>query len=74
VTVVVHGTGVAVRLATQDEVLAVAAARHGREFALTPSRSFTFTEPEQPSADDDAPRRIELDSGLVGRLVPLRRG
>lgn len=33
---------------------AVSKARHGREFALTPSRSFRFTQPEHPPADDEA--------------------
>jgi hypothetical protein len=142
----VDGTGVGVRLATDAEAQAVAAAHHGREFVLTPSRSFVFREPDWPLRQDEAlvvsqafvefvhdgredrwvsyehhghavstssdatmellrlvddtvedlidllsdmriaglglsrwelmsaPRRIELDPGLVERLAPLRRG
>ena len=53
-TVVVRGTGVAVRLATDAEVRAVAAARHGRGFVLTPARSYMFSEPDWPLAQDEA--------------------
>jgi hypothetical protein len=49
----VRGTGVALRLASDDEARAVAAARHGRQFELTPARSCVFGVPERPPADDD---------------------
>jgi hypothetical protein len=50
----VCGRGVEVRLATDAEVRAVATARYGREFVLTPSRSFEFSEPDWPLAEDEA--------------------
>lgn len=53
VTAVVHGTGVAVRLATEDEVRAVEKARHGHEFALAPSRSHRLAVPVRPLADGE---------------------
>jgi hypothetical protein len=145
-TAVVHGTGIAVRLATDDEVAAVAATQHGQDLILTPPRSSVWGVPERPLGPDDvlvvsqafvdfvndgaaqcwrssehhghgvptnrdatiellrlaeetfedlidllgemriaglgvsrwelmsAPRRIDLDDGLVERLAPLRRG
>jgi hypothetical protein len=53
VTAVVHGTGVALRLAADDEVRAVESARRGREFVLTPSRSLMFTSPGGPLNPDE---------------------
>ena len=50
----VRATGVGLRLATDAEAQAAAAARHGREFVLTPSRSFVFSEPDWPLAQDEA--------------------
>lgn len=41
------------RLATEDEVRAVEEAQHGHEFALVPSRSHRFAEPQHPLADDE---------------------
>lgn len=53
-TVRVRATGVELRLATDAEAQAAAAARHGREFVLTPARSFVFSEPGRPLAEDEA--------------------
>jgi hypothetical protein len=50
---VVHGTGAALRLATDAEARAVAAAAGGGEFSLTPPRSFAFAAPERPPGDDE---------------------
>jgi hypothetical protein len=41
------------RLATDDEVQAVALARHGRAFDLEPPRSYRFTELSHSAADDE---------------------
>jgi hypothetical protein len=49
----VLGTGVLIRLASEDEVRAVEQARHGRDFELEPSRSFQFTEPDRPLAKSE---------------------
>jgi hypothetical protein len=48
VAVQVLGTGVLIRLATDEEVRAVERARRGREFELEPPRSYRFQEPEWP--------------------------
>jgi len=53
VPVAVTGTGVAVRLATHDEARAVESARRGREVELEPPRSYMFTVPDRPLADDE---------------------
>jgi hypothetical protein len=49
----VRATGVAIRLPTDEEAEAVAAARHGRPFEPTPPRSTTLAQPESPPAGDD---------------------
>jgi hypothetical protein len=49
----VHGAGVALRLATEDEVEALKRARHGRGLRLEPSRSHTYVERPQPLATDE---------------------
>jgi hypothetical protein len=47
------GTGVLIRLATEDEVEAVERARGGRDFRLDPERNYKYTEPPRPLAEDE---------------------
>ena len=58
-------TGVVIRLATQAEADAAEQSIRGREFDLDPPRSFFFTEPDRPLAEDEvfvvAQAFVELD-------------
>ena len=47
------GTGVVIRLATEDEVEAVEGARSGRDFDLETARSYKYVEPARPLGDDE---------------------
>jgi hypothetical protein len=49
----VRGTGVALRAATDEEAAAAAAARRGKDYELTPARSFEMRAPEPPPGPDD---------------------
>lgn len=51
-SVKVHATGVAVRVATDAEVQSIARAHRG-DFVLTPPRSSDFTRPAGPLANDE---------------------
>jgi hypothetical protein len=53
VPVSVTGTGVALRLATDEEVRSVESLRRGRDFVLDPPRSSVCVAPERPPADDE---------------------
>jgi hypothetical protein len=72
----VRATGVGLRLATDVEAQAAAATRHGREFVLTPSRSFAFSEPDWPLAQDGLadgiPARSRATRQDLGRMPSWR--
>lgn len=49
----VRGTGVALRAATDEEIQAATAARHGLSYALGPAVSFMMATPDPPPGPDD---------------------
>jgi hypothetical protein len=48
----IHGAGVTIRLATEDEVAALARARLGGDLDFEPSRSFRSVERDYPTVED----------------------
>jgi hypothetical protein len=52
VAVTIHGVGVTIRLATEDEVEARERARLGGDLEFEPSRSFRGVERDYPSVED----------------------
>jgi hypothetical protein len=48
----IHGAGVTIRLATEDEVAALARARLGGDLDFEPSRSFRGVERDYPTVED----------------------
>lgn len=63
----VRGTGVAIRAASGDEVLAMAAARRGADYDLGPGRSYEVALPEPGPGPQDvlvvSEAFVDLDEG-----------